>query len=112
MMLDGIKSIRINKCGYTFTRIGQRSIQIAISSFTNNLFFDGVSMVPYTFITFNSNGGLNTIDERNINGNYDVTLKTPTSVQQFTLRAFVDGIPCADIDQSNPLFLEIEFSQL
>ena len=47
----------------------------------------------------------------NINGNDDVTYEYGRGISQIVVTLEVDGVQCADVSQTNPCFIEIEFSE-
>ena len=76
-----------------------------------NIHFDGLVQYNYTLINYNDGNINKLLHYENMNGNNDVSYEYGRGLSQIIISMEVDGIQCADITQSNPCFLEIEFTE-
>ena len=109
--IQNLKSIKIKKLMYRFITIDQYVFTVNIATWNANIHFDGLVQYNYTLVNYNDGNKNNLLNYENMNGNEDVEYEYGRGISQLTISLEVDGIQCADISQSNPCFLEIEFSE-
>ena len=109
--IQNLKSIKIKKLMYRFISMDQYVFTVNIATWNANIHFDGLVQYNYTLINYNDGNINNLLHYENMNGNNDVSYEYGRGLSQIIISLEVDGIQCADITQSNPCFLEIEFSE-
>ena len=109
--IQNLKSIKIKKLMYRFISMDQYVFTVNIATWNANTHFDGLVQYNYTLINYNDGNINNLLHYENMNGNNDVSYEYGRGLSQIIISLEVDGIQCADIIQSNPCFLEIEFSE-
>ena len=109
--IQNLKSIKIKKLMYRFISMDQYVFTVNIATWNANTHFDGLVQYNYTLINYNDGNINNLLHYENMNGNNDVSYEYGRGLSQIIISLEVDGIQCADITQSNPCFLEIEFSE-
>ena len=111
LTIQNLKSIKIKKLMYRFITLNQYVFTVNIATWNANTHFDGVNTYNYTLINYNSGNIDNLMRYDNINGNDDVTYEYGRGISQIVVTLEVDGVQCADVSQTNPCFIEIEFSE-
>ena len=109
--IQNLKSIKIKKLSYRFISMDQYVFTVNIATWNANTHFDGLVQYNYTLINYNDGNINNFLHYENMNGNNDVSYEYGRGLSQIIISLEVDGIQCADITQTNPCFLEIEFSE-
>ena len=109
--IQNLKSIKIKKLMYRFISMYQYVFTVNIATWNANTHFDGLVQYNYTLINYNDGNINKLLHYENMNGNNDVSYEYGRGLSQIIISLEVDGIQCADITQSNPCFLEIEFSE-
>ena len=109
--IQNLKSIKIKKLMYRFISMEQYVFTVNIATWNANTHFDGLVQYNYTLINYNDGNINKLLHYENMNGNNDVSYEYGRGLSQIIISLEVDGIQCADITQSNPCFLEIEFSE-
>ena len=109
--IQNLKSIKIKKLMYRFISMDQYVFTVNIATWNANTHFDGLVQYNYTLINYNDGNINKLLHYENMNGNNDVSYEYGRGLGQIIISLEVDGIQCADITQSNPCFLEIEFSE-
>ena len=109
--IQNLKSIKIKKLMYRFISMNQYVFTVNIATWNANTHFDGLVQYNYTLINYNDGNINKLLHYENMNGNNDVSYEYGRGLSQIIISLEVDGIQCADITQSNPCFLEIEFSE-
>ena len=109
--IQNLKSIKIKKLMYRFISMDQYVFTVNIATWNANTHFDGLVQYNYTLINYNDGNINNLLHYENMNGNNDVSYEYGRGLSQIIISLEVDGIQCADITQTNPCFLEIEFSE-
>ena len=109
--IQNLKSIKIKKLMYRFITLNQYVFTVNIATWNANTHFDGLNTYNYTLINYNSGNIDNLMRYDNINGNDDVTYEYGRGISQIVVTLEVDGVQCADVSQTNPCFIEIEFSE-
>ena len=109
--IQNLKSIKIKKLMYRFISMNQYVFTVNIATWNANIHFDGLVQYNYTLINYNDGNINKLLHYENMNGNNDVSYEYGRGLSQIIISLEVDGIQCADITQSNPCFLEIEFSE-
>ena len=109
--IQNLKSIKIKKLMYRFISMDQYVFTVNIATWNANTHFDGLVQYNYTLINYNDGNINKLLHYENMNGNNDVSYEYGRGLSQIIISLEVDGIQCADISQSNPCFLEIEFSE-
>ena len=109
--IQNLKSIKIKKLMYRFISMNQYVFTVNIATWNANTHFDGLVQYNYTLINYNDGNINKLLHYENMNGNNDVSYEYGRGLSQIIISLEVDGIQCADISQSNPCFLEIEFSE-
>ena len=109
--IQNLKSIKIKKLMYRFISMDQYVFTVNIATWNANIHFDGLVQYNYTLINYNDGNINNLLHYENMNGNNDVSYEYGRGLSQIIISLEVDGIQCADITQTNPCFLEIEFSE-
>ena len=109
--IQNLKSIKIKKLMYRFISMDQYVFTVNIATWNANTHFDGLVQYNYTLINYNDGNINNLLHYENMNGNNDVSYEYGRGLSQIIISLEVDGIQCADITQSNPCFLEIEFTE-
>ena len=109
--IQNLKSIKIKKLMYRFISMDQYVFTVNIATWNANIHFDGLVQYNYTLINYNDGNINNLLHYENMNGNNDVSYEYGRGLSQIIISLEVDGIQCSDITQTNPCFLEIEFSE-
>ena len=109
--IQNLKSIKIKKLMYRFISMDQYVFTVNIATWNANTHFDGLVQYNYTLINYNDGNINKLLHYENMNGNNDVSYEYGRGLSQIIISLEVDGIQCADITQSNPCFLEIEFTE-
>ena len=109
--IQNLKSIKIKKLMYRFISMDQYVFTVNIATWNANIHFDGLVKYNYTLINYNDGNINNLLHYENMNGNNDVSYEYGRGLSQIIISLEIDGVQCADITQSNPCFLEIEFSE-
>ena len=109
--IQNLKSIKIKKLMYRFISMDQYVFTVNIATWNANTHFDGLVQYNYTLVNYNDGNINSLLHYENMNGNNDVSYEYGRGLSQIIISLEVDGIQCADITQSNPCFLEIEFSE-
>ena len=109
--IQNLKSIKIKKLMYRFISMDQYVFTVNIATWNANIHFDGLVQYNYTLVNYNDGNINKLLHYENMNGNNDVSFEYGRGLSQIIISMEVDGIQCADITQSNPCFLEIEFSE-
>ena len=109
--IQNLKSIKIKKLMYRFISMDQYVFTVNIATWNANTHFDGLVQYNYTLVNYNDGNINKLLHYENMNGNNDVSYEYGRGLSQIIISLEVDGIQCADITQSNPCFLEIEFSE-
>ena len=109
--IQNLKSIKIKKLSYRFISMNQYVFTVNIATWNANTHFDGLVQYNYTLINYNDGNINKLLHYENMNGNNDVSYEYGRGLSQIIISLEVDGIQCADISQSNPCFLEIEFTE-
>ena len=109
--IQNLKSIKIKKLMYRFISMYQYVFTVNIATWNANTHFDGLVQYNYTLINYNDGNINKLLHYENMNGNNDVSYEYGRGLSQIIISLEIDGIQCADISQSNPCFLEIEFSE-
>ena len=109
--IQNLKSIKIKKLMYRFISMDQYVFTVNIATWNANTHFDGLVQYNYTLINYNDGNINKLLHYENMNGNNDVSYEYGRGLSQIIISLEVDGIQCADISQSNPCFLEIEFTE-
>ena len=109
--IQNLKSIKIKKLMYRFISMDQYVFTVNIATWNANTHFDGLVQYNYTLINYNDGNINKLLHYENMNGNNDVSYEYGRGLSQIIISLEVDGIQCSDISQSNPCFLEIEFSE-
>ena len=109
--IQNLKSIKIKKLMYRFISMYQYVFTVNIATWNANTHFDGLVQYNYTLINYNDGNINKLLHYENMNGNNDVSYEYGRGLSQIIISLEVDGIQCADITQTNPCFLEIEFSE-
>ena len=109
--IQNLKSIKIKKLSYRFISMDQYVFTVNIATWNANIHFDGLVQYNYTLINYNDGNINKLLHYENMNGNNDVSYEYGRGLSQIIILLEVDGIQCADITQSNPCFLEIEFTE-
>ena len=109
--IQNLKSIKIKKLSYRFISMNQYVFTVNIATWNANIHFDGLVQYNYTLINYNDGNINKLLHYENMNGNNDVSYEYGRGLSQIIISLEVDGIQCADISQSNPCFLEIEFTE-
>ena len=107
--IQNLKSIKIKKLMYRFITLNQYVFTVNIATWNANTHFDGVNTYNYTLINYNSGNIDNLMRYDNINGNDDVTYEYGRGISQIVVTLEVDGVQCADVSQTNPCFIEIDW---
>ena len=109
--IQNLKSIKIKKLMYRFISMDQYVFTVNIATWNANTHFDGLVQYNYTLINYNDGNINKLLHYENMNGNNDVSYEYGRGISQIIISLEVEGVQCADITQSNPCFLEIEFSE-
>ena len=109
--IQNLKSIKIKKLMYRFISMDQYVFTVNIATWNANTHFDGLVQYNYTLINYNDGNINKLLHYENMNGNNDVSYEYGRGLSQIIISLEVEGVQCADISQSNPCFLEIEFSE-
>ena len=109
--IQNLKSIKIKKLMYRFISMDQYVFTVNIATWNANIHFDGLVQYNYTLINYNDGNINKLLHYENMNGNNDVSYEYGRGLSQIIISLEVEGVQCADISQSNPCFLEIEFSE-
>ena len=109
--IQNLKSIKIKKLMYRFISMDQYVFTVNIATWNANTHFDGLVQYNYTLINYNDGNINKLLHYENMNGNNDVSYEYGRGLSQIIISLEIDGVQCADITQSNPCFLEIEFSE-
>ena len=109
--IQNLKSIKIKKLSYRFISMNQYVFTVNIATWNANTHFDGLVQYNYTLINYNDGNINKLLHYENMNGNNDVSYEYGRGISQIIISLEVEGVQCADITQSNPCFLEIEFSE-
>ena len=109
--IQNLKSIKIKKLMYRFISMYQYVFTVNIATWNANTHFDGLVQYNYTLINYNDGNINKLLHYENMNGNNDVSYEYGRGLSQIIISLEVEGVQCADISQSNPCFLEIEFSE-
>ena len=109
--IQNLKSIKIKKLMYRFISMDQYVFTVNIATWNANTHFDGLVQYNYTLVNYNDGNINKLLHYENMNGNNDVSYEYGRGLSQIIISLEVDNIQCADISQSNPCFLEIEFTE-
>ena len=109
--IQNLKSIKIKKLMYRFISMDQYVFTVNIATWNANTHFDGLVQYNYTLINYNDGNINKLLHYENMNGNNDVSYEYGRGLSQIIISLEIDGVQCADITQSNPCFLEIEFTE-
>ena len=109
--IQNLKSIKIKKLMYRFISMDQYVFTVNIATWNANIHFDGLVQYNYTLVNYNDGNINKLLHYENMNGNNDVSFEYGRGLSQIIISLEIDGVQCADITQSNPCFLEIEFSE-
>lgn len=112
--IDNVKKITVKKFAYRFIQPNQLLARLSIVGHDIWTYTDGITTANYTMTFFNAGGLQNgVINYINKNDAPDVKFEYGTPLTQFYLVFDIDnssgGSP--DVSQTNPILIELEFSQ-
>ena len=103
--------IRFNQVGFKFSVNNKKLLTVSINSFDNNIYFDGVNHINYSWLYFND-GGKTSVSFINNLDCYDCSFET-RNINSLEIVSKIDNTyDSLLISPENPLFLSLDFYYL